>query len=66
MPLAVEAAERVRARQPPAEPACRAACVCHAPNLGAVPSQRAFSHLKGGFPRHRAAALFREAWDVST
>eukprot|EP00966_Prymnesium_polylepis_P020856 480145-Prymnesium_polylepis.1 len=25
----------------------------HAPNLGAVPSQRAFSHLKCGFPRHR-------------
>eukprot|EP00966_Prymnesium_polylepis_P197468 4576059-Prymnesium_polylepis.1 len=40
-------------------------CVCPAPNLGAVPRQRAFSHLKGGFPRHRAAALFREAWDVT-
>ena len=36
--------------------------VCHAPNLGgAVPSQRASSHLKGGFPAYRAAALFREA-----
>eukprot|EP00966_Prymnesium_polylepis_P146622 3385909-Prymnesium_polylepis.1 len=23
-------------------------CVCHAPNLGAVPSQRPFSPLKGG------------------
>ena len=40
-------------------------CVCHAPNLGAVPSQQASSHLKGGFPRHRTAALFREAWDVT-
>ena len=40
-------------------------CVCHAPNLGAVPSQRALSHFKGGFPRHRTAALFREAWDVT-
>eukprot|EP00966_Prymnesium_polylepis_P327440 7383323-Prymnesium_polylepis.1 len=38
----------------------RAGCVCHAPNLGAVSSQLAFSHLKGGFPRHRAAALFNK------
>ena len=40
-------------------------CVCHAPNLGAVPHQRGDSHLEGGYPGHRAAALFREAWDVT-
>eukprot|EP00966_Prymnesium_polylepis_P201502 4668711-Prymnesium_polylepis.2 len=32
-------------------------CACHAPNLGAVPSQRAFSPLKGGFPRLRRRSL---------
>ena len=35
---------RVRGR---ANDACH--LMCHAPNLGAVPSQRACSHLKGGF-----------------
>ena len=33
--------------------------------LGAVPGQRGDSHLEGGYPGHRAAALFREAWDVT-